>query len=140
MEALKLGASQGKVDNQQADLDTVVAIIDDGAGEVRWDETGTEDVGAEEEEEDSTSLDVADDAEVGHREVLEGKTTDEEDNPSMVTADGKTEADPGLAAVKEEAGEEEVGEEEEEETSPTVAGDETEVVPGQMHYNNGFVR
>ncbi|GIL89462.1 hypothetical protein Vretifemale_17275 [Volvox reticuliferus] len=65
MEALKLlGASQGKVDNQQADLDTVVAI--DGAGEVRWDETGTEDVEVDEEE-DSTSLDVADDAEMARR-------------------------------------------------------------------------
>ncbi|GIM12348.1 hypothetical protein Vretimale_15705, partial [Volvox reticuliferus] len=69
MEALKLGASQGKVDNQQADLDTVVAI--DGAGEVGWDETGTEDVEVDEEE-DSTSLDVADDAEVSHRAVFEG--------------------------------------------------------------------
>jgi len=92
MEALKLGASQGKVDNQQADLDTVVAI--DVAGEVGWDETGTEDVEVDEEE-DSTSLDVADDAEVSHRAVFEGKKTDEEDNPSMVAADGKTEADPG---------------------------------------------
>ncbi|GIL70816.1 hypothetical protein Vretifemale_1508 [Volvox reticuliferus] len=64
MEALKLGVSQGKVDNQQADLDTVVAV--DGAGEVRWDETGTEDVEVDEEE-DSTSLDVADDAEMARR-------------------------------------------------------------------------
>ncbi|GIL71415.1 hypothetical protein Vretifemale_1974 [Volvox reticuliferus] len=68
------------------------------AGEVRWDETGTEDVEVDEEE-DSMSLDVADDAEVSHHEVFEDKKMDEKDNPSMVAAGGKTEADPGLAAV-----------------------------------------